>query len=36
MIDVERTLHLAALDQRFDVRDRGRTPLHPGKDIHGD
>ena len=34
MIDVERTLHLAALDQRFDVRTADVHP--PRKDTHGD
>ena len=33
MIDVERTLQLAALDHRFDVRDADAPPR---KDIHGD
>ena len=33
MIDVERTLQLAALDQQFDVRAAG---VPPRKDIHGD
>ena len=33
MIDVERTLQLAALDQRFDVR---AADAPPRKDIHGD
>ena len=33
MIDVERTLQLAALDQRFDVRP---ADVPPRKDIHGD
>ena len=33
LIDVERTLHLAALNKRFDVR---AADIAPRKDIHGD